>query len=139
MSVTEGQRHYLKTSLALLVILQGVMLLYLSYSEKVVCNSFSAWPLNFTGSFFITGFTTLIIAIFFWRRLSQNALWQEAVALGVLTAVGVSHTVERASSGCVLDYWPLPVVNHVYFNLGDLSLTLVVLGYIYWYGFVSKQ
>jgi lipoprotein signal peptidase len=141
MSVTEGQRHYLAALLVWLVALQGVMFWYLVSDKDTVCNSFSAWPLHFTGSFLITAFVTLLVGLFSWKRLAQSSSWQEVIGLGAVTAAGVSHTLERATSGCVLDYWPLPLpgVNHVFFNLGDLSLFLAVLGFLYGYGLVSKK
>jgi lipoprotein signal peptidase len=140
MSVTEGQRHYLQSTLAWLLVLQACMFGYLVYSPLTVCNSLTAWPLQFTGSFLLTGIVTLLVVGFAWKKLAEKKTWPEMIGLAIFTAVGISHTLERVSSGCVLDYWLLPIPDTpIFVNLGDVSLFIGVVILVYWYTIGSKK
>jgi lipoprotein signal peptidase len=119
-------------------VLQGIMLGYLSVSPLFVCNASGAWPfsqLSFLGGSILTLIFTAIVAFWSWKALAQTLLnqWQ-TFFWAIIVATGLSHSLERLSSQCVLDYWQLGAFGqNIHFNLGDVSLTVGVVFFIgYW-------
>lgn len=120
------------------------MLWYLSTSPFTVCNGDGAWPFSgvpFLGGALLTLAFTLGIAWWSWRVLSKESLilpfrTGQTLFLALVVATGFSHSLERFSSQCVLDYWTLPLFwQNIHFNLGDVSLTIGVaffIGYWWW-------
>ncbi len=127
------------------VVLQGVMLWSINSSYWFICNGGGAWPfseLPLLGGTFLTLFVTALILFWAWKALAredtEKGIPYRAFLWALLGAAGLSHTLERASSQCIVDYWPLPFFGSpFYFNLGDLSLTfgtLFLIGLWLWEG-----
>jgi lipoprotein signal peptidase len=119
------------------------MLWYLGTSLLAVCNAGGAWPfsqLPFLGGSILTFIFTGTVAFFGWKALARESQnlplvgWQKFF-WAMIVAAGLSHSLERFSSQCVLDYWHLGALGHnIHFNLGDVSLTVGVVFFIgYWF------
>lgn len=124
------QIQFLVWVLVWTVLLQGIMLWYLSTTLLFVCNSAGPWPLSaipVLGSYILTFLLAFGLSFWAWKSLavpsplqSFNVIWW-----ALIVGSGVSHTLERLTSNCVLDYWHLSFVEKtLHFNLGDVSLTI---------------
>lgn len=136
MKPTRSQLYFLAGIFLWLGVLQIVMLGYLAFSSSVACNSLGAWPLPdlpFLGNGFITFIFTLGLGIAGWQMIKPES--DQRVFTGftigawaLIVGSGLSHTLERLASGCVLDYWYFHLGKvGFYFNLGDAALTGAVV------------
>jgi lipoprotein signal peptidase len=130
------KQYFLFFTLVGIVILQG-FLAFFSLSPNAVCNDALAWPLTelrVTIHGLVTGVMTGALFFWAWKSIGQNPTSKilPLVWAFVLSA-GVSHTVERLVSECVLDYWHFPPLPF-WFNVGDVFLAAgaVGLAWIFW-------
>lgn len=109
------------------------MLWYLHTASRFICNGGGAWPfshLALLGSTVLTVIVTGILILWAWKSLSDDLSTVDDVSYkpffwALLGATGLSHALERAAGQCIVDYWHLSFFgNPLYFNLGDLSLTI---------------
>lgn len=118
-----------------LAILQAFLLSYLSKGSSFACNGGAAWPLSllaFPGSGPATLFVTLLLFYCAWKALASENFERkskehssEPFLWAMIVGTGASHSLERLSSGCILDYWHIEIVSKgIYFNLGDVSLAV---------------
>ncbi len=127
MSISRGQKYYLGGVFLWLFLAQGALLWYVTFPEKGVCNSFSAWPFQFILPGLFVSVITLLTIAYAWKILTKDEKYYEWPAWAVISATGISHSTERVFSGCILDYWHLPFFERLFFNIGDVGLCLAII------------
>lgn len=118
-------------------LLQAVLLWHIQYDESFICNGLAAWPLHalpFLGSVIITLVFTLLVFFWAWKEV-LCASGGEILCWALILSAGVSHTLEKLTGQCVLDYWRFSSMGKgLFFNLGDIFLTFGFLGIaMYWF------
>ena len=122
------------TTIAFLGILQSFLRWHVGRNQFTVCNASGAWPLSLPllGSGILTLCCTLLLALWAWKSLRDLSLEKRTFFLvgwwALILATGLSHALERLTSGCIIDYWTLVFFSIQFsFNLGDVALTVSVL------------
>jgi hypothetical protein len=119
---------------AIVLLLQSTALFWLDSGRLSVCNTGGAWPFlkdTFFGNIFVPGLALVLFIGFAVQEYRARPVFLWAVITVVISAVGVSHILERLNAGCVLDYLPLGTV---FVNGGDILLTLAAItgAYYFW-------
>jgi hypothetical protein len=119
---------------AIVLLLQSTALFWLDSGQFSVCNAGGAWPFlkdTFFGNIFVPVTALFLFLCFAVKEYRQHPVFLWASITVSVSAVGVSHILERLNAGCVLDYLPLGAV---FVNGGDILLTLAALaGIVYFW------
>ncbi|MCL2379914.1 MAG: signal peptidase II [Coriobacteriia bacterium] len=86
--------------------------------------------------FYLAMALLLVMMIWFWKY-EKPSHWTVVVATALIVAGALGNTLDRVTTGSVIDMFDFRAINFAIFNVADIGITIGCVMFLVWFVFVS--